>query len=154
MYLVFFELASWNTRVPAAQRLVDAEQPDDVTERVARSIAACIYDIDGLETINNWKDADEYADREWRFYIRQAKAAIAAMPMREVGNREAELESCLIDAGRILNAIRARDGTWGDFASMYFDSVCDQINRLLGGDWLRAMWKRDAKRNQIEGGKP
>ena len=121
----------------AAQRLVDAEQPIGCKEAFDR------YYLGRYENIDS-----EFAANMWHSF---QSAWEARANVREVGNREAELESCLIDAGQILNAIRAKDGTWGDFASMYFDSVCDQINRLLGGDWLRAMWKRDAKRNQIEG---
>jgi hypothetical protein len=62
------------------------------------------------------------------------------------------MRSALIDAGTILNAIRARDGTACDFAEDYFNAVVERITELLGGDILRAQWSRDHSKPKVNHG--
>ena len=66
--------------------------------------------------------------------------------------KEKLLTDLLAEAGSILNAIRARDGTAyhnarynGGFQTEYmreedFDNLVERIREALGGDILRATW--------------
>jgi hypothetical protein len=47
-------------------------------EAMARAMAAFIYNSEGLETMN-YMGVDDYCNREWNHYVRQAQAVIAAM---------------------------------------------------------------------------
>ena len=52
-----------------------SDQPVELTERVARAIASSIYRSEGLETMN-YSSEQDYANREWKHYEREATAAV------------------------------------------------------------------------------
>lgn len=126
--------------------LTAAQQPGADNSRDLLSLIADCRDAlnAGLPYMEGSTFTMTYARRQVKETAERCQTALdAQQPGAGVGGREKQLESVLINAGQILNAVRARYGTTCGYSETYFKDLVEKIRALLGGDILQAQWNRD-----------
>ena len=90
---------------------------DDMVERVARAMCKA----DGLDPDADWRISDGIMlavavdkPERWRTYVRKARAAIEATPLKEMIEKMAQMRAALIEAQKLAELAEDLTGCRGD----------------------------------------